>query len=307
MIGTPPQAFKIDFDTGSSQFIISAKDCGILGHDHILIDSIRVKNQQLALATSESAGFDDTIDGIMGLAFGTLSTSVASTKTVFENMMAQKVVEKGVFSFYLGKASLNGGGEVIFGGVDMDRVEEGYKLTYTPVTKAKYWQIDVENVFVDGNTVVGSGGDKEKGKKGGGGRKLEAIIDTGTTLMIVPKSLAQSIHRKIKGAQELGTSWALPCDLASSGAHSTGAKVELGVEGNDHEEEDGEEQIQAAGVEWGGEESAEDDKQGRVEDVDVDVAARQGQDNTLAEEEQEWSYESTEDAETEDEDEKGGA
>ncbi|KAG0280677.1 hypothetical protein BGZ95_009233 [Linnemannia exigua] len=119
----------------------------------------------------------------------------------------------------------------------MERVEEGHKLTYTPVTKAKYWQIDVENVYVDGKAVVVRSGDKSKGKKGGGGggggggKKLEAIMDTGTTLMIVPEKLADSIHRKIKGAQELGTSWALPCNLASSGTHSDGAKVELEIEG----------------------------------------------------------------------------
>ncbi|KAF9903182.1 hypothetical protein EC991_004090 [Linnemannia zychae] len=410
MIGTPPQAFKIDFDTGSSQFIISAKDCtecsgtthydssasktfrangkpwmitygdqshaeGVLGHDQILIDNIRVKNQQLALVTSESAGFDDTIDGIMGLAFGTLSTSIASTKTVFENMMAQKVVEKGVFSFYLGKASLNGGGEVIFGGVDMGRVEDGHKLTYTPVTKAKYWQIDVDNVFVDGKAV---GGDK-KGKKGGGQRKLEAIMDTGTTLMIVPEKLAESIHRKIKGAQEVGASWALPCDLASSGTHSIGAKVELEIEGKrfgipfedlvrestdtagvcysgiqsssagfmiigdvfiknnyvvfdqekrrvgiaplklevkqalpafvevekpdprngDGEGEGGDDQIQAAGIEWSGEEGEGDTEQSQAENTEVDAAAWQGEDGSQAEEEQEWSAESTEDVEAE--------
>ncbi|KAF9140183.1 hypothetical protein BGX30_006923 [Mortierella sp. GBA39] len=247
MIGTPPQAFKIDFDTGSSQFIVSSKDCtqcsgttyydssashtfradgnpwtitygdqsyasGFLGHDQILLDNIRVKNQQLALVTSESAGFDDTIDGIMGLAFGKLSRTVGGTRTVFENMMDQ---------------GRGGGGEVIFGGMDLSRVEEGEKVTWTDVTKPKYWQIDVEDVFVDGEVVaLGGKSEKRKGKKGG--RKMEAIMDTGTTLVIVPEALAQSIHHKIPGAQVLGTSWALPCDLAVSPTYST-SKVELQI------------------------------------------------------------------------------
>ncbi|KAF9539052.1 hypothetical protein EC957_005826 [Mortierella hygrophila] len=262
MIGTPPQAFKIDFDTGSSQFIVSSKDCtqcsgttyydssashtfradgnpwtitygdqsyasGFLGHDQILLDNIHVKNQQLALVTSESAGFDETIDGIMGLAFGKLSRTVGGTRTVFENMMDQGLVERGVFAFYLGKASRGGGGEVIFGGMDLSRVEEGEEVTWTDVAKPKYWQIDVEDVFVDGEVVaLGGKGEKRKGKKGG--RKMEAIMDTGTTLVIVPEALAKSIHLKIPGAQDLGTSWALPCDLAVSPTYST-SKVELQI------------------------------------------------------------------------------
>ncbi|KAG9071491.1 hypothetical protein KI688_005703 [Linnemannia hyalina] len=262
MIGTPPQAFKIDFDTGSSQFIVSSKDCtqcsgttyydssashtfradgkpwtitygdqsyasGFLGHDQILLDNIHIKNQQLALVTSESAGFDDTIDGIMGLAFGKLSKTVGGTRTVFENMMDQGLIERGVFAFYLGKASRGGGGEVIFGGMDLSRVEEGEKVTWTDVTKPKYWQIDVEGVFVDGEAIaLGGKGAKRKGKKGG--RKMEAIMDTGTTLVIVPEALAKSIHHKIPGAQDLGASWTLPCDLAVSPIYSA-SKVELQI------------------------------------------------------------------------------
>ncbi|KAG0379430.1 1,3-beta-glucanosyltransferase [Mortierella sp. AD032] len=248
---------------------------GFLGRDHVTLGGLAgvdiqggnagggrggltVQHQELALVTSESANFDDAIDGIMGLAFGALSSSGSTentgnrngsgaatkpaTKTVFENMMSQGLVNKGVFSFYLGKTSRGGGGEVLFGGWDASRIQEGKELVFTNVTRPKYWQINVENVFVEGKrvdyTVVKTvtyltpktPPSPSTDNKGGKRSNIAGIMDTGTTLVIVPFRLANAIHELIPGARMMGQSWAVPCNLGKQ-THAATGKVELQIEG----------------------------------------------------------------------------
>ncbi|KAF9582367.1 hypothetical protein BGW38_000294 [Lunasporangiospora selenospora] len=289
-----------------------------------------VQRQQLALVTSESANFDDTIDGIMGLAFGALSSPASSStltrpggngskgksnvpfksQTVFESMMEQGLVDRGIFSVYLtkqprgpqgvylNKPSLesdmakgddtnakdgrtvidSAGGEVIFGGMDLSRIEDGHELTYTPVTKPKYWQINVENILVNGQLVSLSNSASHssawamslasdvtavkhafhKTKSTGLGREdrtrehrrirhrnrllqlqqqqqrqeerplnFAAIMDTGTTLMIMPQRLAAAVHALIPGARRSSYAWIVPCDLGDMKSSSPWLDLEI--------------------------------------------------------------------------------
>ncbi|KAF9090158.1 hypothetical protein BGX27_002326 [Mortierella sp. AM989] len=245
-IGNPPQSFKMQFDTGSSRFVLSASDCvecsgdshydraasstfrkgneepwdihygdgsfasGVIAQDDVTLGGITVRAQSLNLVKNESENFDDVIDGVMGLSFGQLSNST----TVFENMMAQHKVDRGIFSFYLGKRSLGGGGEVVFGGLDSSRVLPGYGITYTNVIQAMHWKVGFRNVIVNGYPMV------DVALK----QVLPAVIDTGSTLLVIPERLTNWIHRQIEGARSFRGVWTVPCDM-------TEGQMEFDIEG----------------------------------------------------------------------------
>lgn len=119
-------------------------------------------------------------DGILGLAFPKISRN-PGVNTLVPNLKAKGVMEKAIFSFYLGDEK---DGELAIGGYDTDRMQGD--ITWVDLAYPAYWLVEMQGVKF-GDTVVSSG------VTGG-------IMDTGTSLMYGPSKQVMPLAMSL-GAQ----------------------------------------------------------------------------------------------------------
>ncbi|XP_005989293.1 pepsin A-like [Latimeria chalumnae] len=216
-IGTPPQSFKVIFDTGSANLWVLSVYCdsppcknhptfnpqksstfrysnkhvniwygagsmtGFLGYDTVKIGSIVDPNQIFGLSRTETGSFFyyAPFEGLLGLAYPSISASGATP--VFDNLMKQGLVSEHLFSFYLSKDAQTSS-VVTFGGIDTSYYTGN--INWIPLSHQTYWQITMESVTVN-NQVVGCNGG------------CQAIVDTGTALIGGPYNDILAIQRRI--------------------------------------------------------------------------------------------------------------
>ncbi|KAK4156123.1 aspartic peptidase domain-containing protein [Chaetomidium leptoderma] len=157
---------------------------GNVGTDTVDVGGAIVTGQAVQMATTVSTAFvqDTNLSGLLGLAFSQLSTvKPVKPKTFFENVMPSLAAP--LFTADLRKDAV---GSYEFGRIDGTKFEG--KLGWIPATTSLgFWQVSTSGFTV---------GKRQK--------KLptsQAIVDTGTTLMLVSKELSDGYYRQVPGAK----------------------------------------------------------------------------------------------------------
>ncbi|RAL15430.1 pepsin-like aspartic protease [Aspergillus homomorphus CBS 101889] len=236
-LGTPPQTFKVVLDTGSSNLWVPSSECGsiacylhnkydssssstykkngsefsirygsgslsgFVSQDTLKIGDLTVKGQDFAEATQEPglAFAFGRFDGILGLGYDTIS--VNKIVPPFYNMLKQGLLDEPVFAFYLGDANKEGDSSVAtFGGVDKSHYTG--ELIKIPLRRKAYWEVDLDSIAL--------GDDVAELENTG------VILDTGTSLIALPSSLAEMINAQIGAKKGWTGQYTIDCAKRSS-------------------------------------------------------------------------------------------
>ncbi|KAH6896837.1 aspartic peptidase domain-containing protein [Thelonectria olida] len=229
-VGTPPQSFKVVLDTGSSNLWVPSQQCGsiacylhskydssasstyksngsefeirygsgslsgFVSNDVVTIGDLKIEKQDFAEATEEPglAFAFGRFDGILGLGYDTIS--VNHIVPPFYQMINQKLLDEPVFAFYLG-GSEEDESEAVFGGVDKDHYTG--EIEYIPLRRKAYWEVDLDAIiFGDESAELESTG---------------AILDTGTSLNVLPSSLADMLNAEIGAKKGWNGQYTVDC------------------------------------------------------------------------------------------------
>lgn len=224
-------ARTVDFDSGSSDLFLPGQNCGssCSGHtkydtrksgtavdtrrkfqlsfgdgstvtgeiftDTVSIQGLTATNQSIGAATQYNSGFASSRfppDGLMGMAFQQISQYNAPP--VFQTLVKDNQVSQPIFGFTLGSS----GSELFLGGEDP---KFSSKITYTPVTTVGFWQITFDGISV-GTTNNSSTNSRRKSSKPTKASSIDAIVDTGTTLVFGDTVNVKKFYDAIPGSKD---------------------------------------------------------------------------------------------------------
>uniref|UniRef100_A0A3Q3WG49 Peptidase A1 domain-containing protein n=1 Tax=Mola mola TaxID=94237 RepID=A0A3Q3WG49_MOLML len=243
ILGTPGQNFSVVFDTGSSDLWVPSAYCvsqacgyhrrfkafesasfrhdgrmfgihygsghllGVMGRDTLKISGMTILNQEFGESVYEPGAtfVMAKFDGVLGMAYPSLAEILGNP--VFDSMLAQKTVEKPIFSFYLSRTSTNSPqGELLLGGID-NALYTG-PINWLPVTAKEYWQIKMDSVAVQGVDSFCPQG-------------CQAIVDTGTSLIAGPTNDILNLQQLIGATPTNIGEFLIDCARLSSLPHVT--------------------------------------------------------------------------------------
>merc|ERR1719424_565036 len=233
-LGTPPQPFKVIFDTGSGNLIVPSSDCTSPGcqphHKFMRNASSTAKsvtnekgegNAEISFGTGQIAG-DFVRDKLcIGESLCIDSSFIAAdreTTEPFQEIPFDGIMGLGFKDLSMGqgfniiddltaKGALPGGqisfyltdggnSEVTFGGYKPEQLASD--IVWAPVKKESYWQVSIDDITFD---------NMPKGLCSGG---CEVAVDTGTSMLAGPSDLVDKLSEMLGAKSDCSNYKTLP-------------------------------------------------------------------------------------------------
>eukprot|EP00427_Karlodinium_veneficum_P034417 CAMPEP_0169290076 /NCGR_PEP_ID=MMETSP1016-20121227/61497_1 /TAXON_ID=342587 /ORGANISM="Karlodinium micrum, Strain CCMP2283" /LENGTH=251 /DNA_ID=CAMNT_0009380543 /DNA_START=35 /DNA_END=787 /DNA_ORIENTATION=+ len=206
-LGTPPQAFKVIFDTGSGNLIVPVKKgegnaeisfgtgniAGDFYRDRMCIgESLCIDTNFIAADQESTEPFQEIpFDGIMGLGFKDLS--MGKGFNIIDDLSDGGMLPGGQTSFYL---TDGGDSEVTFGGYKAEYLASD--ILWARVDLESYWQVSIDDITFD----------NQPKKLCGGG--CNVAVDTGTSMLAGPSDLVDKLTNMLGAKDDCSNFNSLP-------------------------------------------------------------------------------------------------
>jgi hypothetical protein len=249
-IGNPSRNFSILMDSGSADFWVGSENCtstsgggcgnhvflgpissssfvdsgspfsvtygtgavsGTIVQDDVSVAGLTLPQHTFGVANEETPEFSSSkipFDGLMGLGQSILSEQ--QTLTPVESLAKNGLIGDAIVSYKLATVDdANNDGEITFGGRDDSKFDPNTLVTVPNVNQNGFWEANLDDADVNGQSL--------------GLQGRTAILDTGTTLAVIPTQDAITLHKQIPGATFDGTStFTVPCNTSSVVSFSFG-------------------------------------------------------------------------------------